>query len=59
MVSGPETVDEKTGEVMRDLLPIKPTHYMHVETGHLLEVENPDVWVYQDDDGGDGKLVSA
>lgn len=59
MMLGPEAVDEKTGEVVHDLFPIKPTHYMHVETGHLLEVENHDVWVYQDDDGSDGKLVSA
>jgi hypothetical protein len=52
MLLGPETIDESTGEITRDMTPVKPTHYMHAETGHMLTVENPDVWVYQDEDGG-------
>ncbi len=52
MMLGPETIDESTGEITRDMTPVKPTHYMHAETGHMLTVENPDVWVYQDEDGG-------
>lgn len=41
---GPETVDENTGKVT-DLTLVRPSHYMHPEIGHMLWVENPDVWV--------------
>ena len=59
MMLGPEAVDDNTGEVT-ELVPIKPTHYMHPETGHMLPVENPDVWVYQDDGNeDDGRLQTA
>lgn len=49
MTLGPEEIDEETGEITQSMIPIKPTHYMHVETGTMLAVENPDVWVYNDD----------
>ena len=41
--------DEVTGEVHTDSLRIYPTHYKCPQTGALLPVENPDVWIYQEE----------
>lgn len=41
-----ETVDPDTGEILGGLIPVLPTHYKSPQTGALLEVENPTVWVY-------------
>ena len=46
-----ETVDEETGELCEEFIPVKPTHFKDKQTGALLPVEDPDVWVYAD--GGD------
>ena len=46
-----ETVDEETGELCEEFIPVKPTHFKEKQTGTLLPVEDPDVWVYVD--GGD------
>ena len=41
-----EEVDADTGEVTQATIPVLPTHYKSPQTGALLEVENPTVWVY-------------
>lgn len=41
-----EDVDPATGEVTPASIPVLPTHYKSLQTGALLEVENPQVWVY-------------
>ncbi|MDN2582946.1 AAA family ATPase [Aquibium sp. ELW1220] len=43
-----EEVDPDTGEVSPISIPVLPTHYKSAQTGALLEVENPLVWVYPD-----------
>ncbi len=48
-IPGPETIDTDTGEVKQPYLNIKPTHYKCPQTGAVLPVENPDVWVYQEE----------
>ena len=45
-----EVLDEKTGEVVEEFIPIKPTHYKDKQNGAMLPVENPDHWVYPDDE---------
>lgn len=46
-----EIADEETGELCEEFIPVKPTHFKDKQTGALLPVEDPDVWVYAD--GGD------
>jgi hypothetical protein len=46
-----EMVDEETGEVLAAFARVLPTDFMCPQTGALLPVENPEVWV--DQDGGD------
>lgn len=41
--------DEVTGEVHTDSLRVYPTHYKCPQTGALLPVENPDIWIYQEE----------
>lgn len=41
--------DPDTGEVPLRELAIQPTHFKCQQSGAALPVENPDVWVYQDD----------
>ncbi|KAF0228195.1 MAG: bacteriophage-like [Beijerinckiaceae bacterium] len=41
-----EAVDPETGEVSQATIAVLPTHYKSPQTGALLEVENPHVWVY-------------
>ena len=41
-----EVVDSETGEVAPQRLAVLPTHYKCHQSGVLLEVENPSVWVY-------------
>ena len=41
--------DEVTGEVYTDSLRVYPTHYKCPQTGALLPVENPDIWIYQEE----------
>lgn len=48
VIPGPETVDTDTGELTQSCYAIKPTHYKCPQTGAVLPVENPDVWVYQE-----------
>ena len=46
--SDKETVDTETGEIKKQEIYIKPSHYKSPENGAVLPVENPDIWVYQD-----------
>lgn len=46
MPTGGEDVDPETGEVTPVRVAVLPTHYKSPQTGALLEVENPHVWVY-------------
>ena len=46
MPTGGEEVDPETGEVTPARVAVLPTHYKSPQTGALLEVENPHVWVY-------------
>ena len=47
MAIGPS--DPQTGEVLIENRPVLPTHYKCPQSGAALPVENPEVWVYQDD----------
>ena len=44
--TGAEAIDPDTGEVVATTIAVLPTHYKSPQTGVLLEVENPQVWVY-------------
>ena len=44
-----ERLDPETGEVSEEFIPIKPTHFKDKQTGVLLPVEDPNVWVYDDE----------
>ena len=46
LASGVETVDADTGEVLPEAIQILPSHYKCAQTGAVLPVENPAVWVY-------------
>ena len=43
-----EEVDLDTGEVLPVMGPILPTHFKESQSGAILPVENPEVWVYLD-----------
>jgi len=43
------TPDPQTGEVLIENRSVLPTHYKCPQSGAALPVENPEVWVYQDD----------
>ena len=45
-----DEIDPATGERRTVSLRVLPTHYKSAQTGAILEVENPEVWVYQEDD---------
>jgi len=44
--TGADTVDPQTGEVTEQAVPVLPSHYKCPQTGAVLPVENPDIWVY-------------
>jgi hypothetical protein len=46
--NGQETIDPETGEVLPDGVRVLPSHYQCPQSGALLEVENPEVWVLHD-----------
>ena len=47
-----EVVDEATGEVSEAIHALLPTHYKCRQTGAVLEVESPNVWVYPEEEDG-------
>jgi hypothetical protein len=48
--TGDETVDPETGEVAPEHILVLPSHYKSPQTGAVLPVENPSVWVYPEED---------
>lgn len=44
-----EEMDLETGEMIPILQPLLPTHFKESQSGAILPVENPEVWVYLDD----------
>ena len=44
-----EEPDPETGELPLRELTVLPTHFKCPQSGAALPVENPEVWVYQDD----------
>jgi len=44
--TGDETIDPQTGEVTEQAVPLLPSHYKCPQTGAVLPVENPDIWIY-------------
>jgi hypothetical protein len=47
--TGEETTDAETGEVVISTKPLLPTHFKQPGNGAILPVENPSVWVYQEE----------
>ena len=45
-----DVVDEVTGEVSELIHPLLPTHYKCRQSGVILEVESPDIWVTHEDE---------
>lgn len=45
--------DPDTGEVRQTPVPLLPTHYKCRLSGAVLPVENPDLWIYHDDETDD------
>lgn len=43
---GVESIDAETGEVTTIPQRVLPSHFKCPQTGHCLEVENPEIWVY-------------
>jgi hypothetical protein len=41
--------DPETGELSTMVMPVRPTDYKCPRTGALLPVENPEVWIYQEE----------
>ena len=48
--TGEEMVDPHTGEVSTKLQAVYPTHYKCRQTAAVLPVENPRVWIYDEED---------
>jgi hypothetical protein len=46
---GKEQIDTDTGEITHSHLVVKPTHYKCPQTGAVLPVEDPDVWIYHEE----------
>ncbi len=45
-----DVVDEATGEVTQTVHAILPTHYKCRQSGVILEVESPQIWIYHDEE---------
>ncbi len=50
LATGREVVDPETGEVEPELIPVRPSHFKCPQTGAVLPVENPNVWVYREEE---------
>jgi len=48
LASSREYVDSDTGEITPELIDVLPSHYKCPQTGAVLPVENPSVWVYRE-----------
>ena len=47
--------DPDTGEIHEVSVPVLPTHYKCRQSGAVLPVENPSVWIYQDEHNDEEK----
>ncbi len=45
-----DVIDDDTGEVTQTIHPLLPTHFKCRQTGAVLEVESPNVWIYHDEE---------
>ena len=50
MPTGTEAIDPETGEMVPVMKPLFPTHFKESQMGAILPVENPEVWVYLDNE---------
>jgi hypothetical protein len=50
MAMSVEAADPDTGEIVVAAVAVLPSHYKSPQTGVLLEVENPSIWVYPEGD---------
>ncbi len=50
MQLGQDDLDEDTGEIITSALPVLPTHYKDEGSGGVRQVENPQSWVYHDEE---------
>lgn len=48
-IPGSNALNHDTGELIRSQIPVLPTHYKCPQTGAALPVENPNIWIYQED----------
>ena len=48
--AGEEAIDPDTGEITTPMRPLPPTHFKEPGNGAILPVENPSVWVYQEEE---------
>ena len=48
LATGENVVDPDTGEVFPVHIPVRPSHYKCAQTGAVLPVENPEIWVRQE-----------
>ena len=48
--TGEDLVDPDTGEATEAVVAVLPSHYKCPQTGAVLPVENPSVWVYREED---------
>ena len=48
--AGEYQIDPLTGEVTPSLIAVLPSHYKCAQTGAVLPVENPAIWVYREED---------
>ena len=46
MMLGRDVVDQDTGEITEEAIPVLPTDYIDQGTSIPVPVENPEVWVY-------------
>ena len=50
LATGEERADPDTGEIFPEIVRVLPSHYKCPQTGAVLPVENPAVWVYAEDE---------
>lgn len=50
MQLGQDEIDEDTGEIISPAIAVLPTHYKDEGSGGVRQVENPQSWVYHDEE---------
>jgi len=46
LATGEDLIDPDTGEIVPASVHVRPSHYKCAQTGAVLPVENPEIWVY-------------